>query len=56
MLTNGQLTDAGVISILIAHLEADFGSGALKYQHYIDAWGEVLPTPHRNNDSCSAFT
>ena len=24
-----------------------------KYQHYIDALGEVLPTPHRNNDSCS---
>ena len=23
-----------------------------KYQHYIDARGEVLPTPHRNNDSC----
>ena len=22
-----------------------------KYQHYIDARGEVLPTPHRNNDS-----
>ena len=18
-----------------------------KYQHYIDVWGEVLPTPHR---------
>ena len=23
-----------------------------KYQHYIDARGEVLPTPHRNNGSC----
>ena len=23
-----------------------------KYQHYIDARGEVLPTPHRNNDCC----
>ena len=23
-----------------------------KHQHYIDALGEVLPTPHRNNDSC----
>ena len=23
-----------------------------KYQHYLDAGGEVLPTPHRNNDSC----
>ena len=21
-----------------------------KYQHYVDAQGEVLPTPHRNND------
>ena len=54
MLTKGRLTDARDISILIANLEAAFGSGALKYQHYI--WGEVLPTPHRNNDSCSAFT
>ena len=24
----------------------------IKYQHYINAQGEVLPTPHRNNDSC----
>ena len=23
-----------------------------KYQHYIDAGGEELPTSHRNNDSC----
>ena len=23
-----------------------------KYQHYIDVRGDVLPTPHRNNDSC----
>ena len=23
-----------------------------KYQHYIDARGEVLPTAHRNNASC----
>ena len=23
-----------------------------KYQHYIDARGEVLTTPHRNNNSC----
>ena len=23
-----------------------------KYQHYIDARGEALPTPHRSNDSC----
>ena len=23
-----------------------------KYQHYIDVRGEVLPTQHRNNDSC----
>ena len=22
-----------------------------KYQHYIDSRGEVLPTPHRNNDN-----
>ena len=22
-----------------------------KYQHYIDARGVLLPTPHRNNDS-----
>ena len=23
-----------------------------KYQHYIDARGEVLPAAHRNNDNC----
>ena len=23
-----------------------------KYQHYIDERGEVLPTPHKNNNNC----
>ena len=40
----------GLSSILLSNFPE--GPEYEKYQHYIDARGEVLPISHRDNDSC----